>query len=61
MLPQTYTNVCSISNRMFFFLFLIFFKILDLVIDLFNKGGNEKLDVPSTDLPEIPVAPPKYG
>jgi DNA-directed RNA polymerase len=37
---------------------LYHFKILDIVIELFNNGGDESLDVPSTlSLPDIPVIP----
>jgi DNA-directed RNA polymerase len=33
-------------------------RILDIVIELFNNGGDESLDVPSTlSLPDIPVIP----
>ena len=37
-----------------------YFLVLDLVIEPFNKGGDESIDIPSTiDLPVIPTIP-KY-
>ena len=36
-------------------------QILDIVIDLFNRGGDKDLDVPTTNLPEIPPIPSKYA
>ena len=32
-------------------------QILDLMIELFNKGEESLLDIPSADLPEIPTIP----
>lgn len=35
----------------------VLFQVLDLVIELFNKGGDKDLDIPSVNLPEIPTIP----
>ena len=32
-------------------------QILDLMIELFNKGEESLLDIPSADLPKIPTIP----